>query len=85
MSLVNRVDGHVNSIATVAREQATGLEEINTSVNHMDQMTQQNAAMVEETTVAGETLAEESRKLHSLLARFQLGNVSAGGPMSRAA
>lgn len=75
----------MNSIATVAREQATGLEEINTSVNHMDQMTQQNAAMVEETTVAGETLAEESRKLHSLLARFQLGNVSAGGPMSRAA
>ncbi len=58
VSLVNRVDGHVNSIATAAREQATGLQEINTSVNHMDQMAQQNAAMVEETTAAGETLAE---------------------------
>ena len=85
VSLVNRVDGHVNSIATAAREQATGLQEINTSVNHMDQMTQQNAAMVEETKAAGETLAEESRKLHSLLARFQLGSVSAGGSISRAA
>lgn len=85
VSLVNRVDGHVNSIATAAREQATGLQEINTSVNHMDQMTQQNAAMVEETTAASETLADESRKLHSLLARFQLSSISAGGSVSWAA
>jgi methyl-accepting chemotaxis protein len=72
VKLVNRVDEHVNTIATAAREQATGLHEINTSVNHMDQMTQQNAAMVEETTAASQTLANESRELRSLLSGFVL-------------
>lgn len=79
--LVNRVNNHVISIATTAREQATGLNEINTSVNHMDQMTQQNAAMVEETTAASQTLADESRQLSTLLANFRLraaGGTSAG-------
>jgi methyl-accepting chemotaxis protein len=70
--LVLRVNNHVESIATAAREQATALAEINTSVNHMDQMTQKNAAMVEETTAASETLADESRQLQTLLARFKL-------------
>ncbi len=70
--LVNQVNDHVNSIATASREQATGLQEINTSVNHMDQMTQQNAAMVEETSAAGQTLAEESRHLRELLSRLRL-------------
>ena len=63
----------MTSIATAAREQATGLQEINTSVNHMDQMTQQNAAMVEETTAASQTLATESNQLRSLLSNFRLG------------
>jgi methyl-accepting chemotaxis protein len=70
--LVLKVNDHVESIATAAREQSTALAEINTSVNHMDQMTQKNAAMVEETTAASETLAEESRQLQTLLARFKL-------------
>ncbi|TCQ09834.1 methyl-accepting chemotaxis protein [Rhizobium sp. PP-F2F-G36] len=70
--LVNQVNGHVESIATASREQATALGEINTSVNHMDQMTQKNAAMVEETTAASETLADQSRQLQQLLARFRL-------------
>ena len=70
--LVLQVNDHVESIATAAREQSTALAEINTSVNHMDQMTQKNAAMVEETTASSETLAEESRQLQTLLARFRL-------------
>jgi methyl-accepting chemotaxis protein len=74
--LVLRVNDHVESIATAAREQATALAEINTSVNQMDQMTQKNAAMVEETTAASETLAEESRQLQTLLARFKLEEAS---------
>ena len=71
-ALVNRVNDHVVSIATAAREQSTGLNEINGSVNHMDQMTQQNAAMVEETTAASRTLADESTQLKTLLANFRL-------------
>ncbi len=84
-SLVNRVNEHVASIATAAREQATGLAEVNTAVNSMDQMTQQNAAMVEETTAASQTLAQESRELKSLLQTFRLSTDNRQGSFSRAA
>ncbi len=71
-SLVNRVNDHVVTIARAAEEQSLALGEINTSVNHMDQMTQQNAAMVEETTAASQVLAGEARQLQAQLARFKL-------------
>ncbi len=77
--LVNRVNEHVAMIARAAGEQSSALGEINTSVNHMDQMTQQNAAMVEETTAASQVLAAESRQLTATLARFRLdGHAGAG-------
>jgi methyl-accepting chemotaxis protein len=72
VDLVNRVNGHVASIARAAQEQSMALGEINTSVNHMDQMTQQNAAMVEETTAASQVLANEARQLQMQLDRFRL-------------
>ncbi|KQS79263.1 chemotaxis protein [Rhizobium sp. Leaf384] len=78
-TLVNGVNDHVVSIATSAREQATGLQEVNVAVNSMDQMTQQNAAMVEETTASSQTLAQESRTLKDLLQTFHLSGGSAGG------
>ncbi|MDQ0320618.1 methyl-accepting chemotaxis protein [Pararhizobium capsulatum DSM 1112] len=84
-ALVNRVNDHVASIATAAREQATGLQEVNTAVNSMDQMTQQNAAMVEETTAASQTLAQESSELKTLLQRFRLGSSSGRERYERAA
>jgi methyl-accepting chemotaxis protein len=68
--LVNQVNEQVAQITTAAREQATGLKEINTSVNDMDQMTQKNAAMVEETSAASQTLVSESDRLRGLLAKF---------------
>jgi methyl-accepting chemotaxis protein len=64
---------HMDSIATSAKEQAIGLAEVNTAVNQMDQVTQQNAAMVEEANAAGATLATESAKLKDLVGQFQLG------------
>jgi methyl-accepting chemotaxis protein len=70
--LVEKVNAHVETIATTAHEQSGGLKEINASVNHMDQMTQQNAAMVEETTAASQTLADQSRHLQDLLSTFRL-------------
>ena len=75
VQLVEKVNTQVEGIATASREQATGLAEINSSVNHMDQMTQQNAAMVEESTAASQTLAEQSRHLQSLLSGFELGGM----------
>jgi len=46
------INDHIHSIATAAREQSTGLHEVNTAINQMDQVTQRNAAMVEETSAA---------------------------------
>jgi methyl-accepting chemotaxis protein len=62
----------MNAIATSAKEQSTGLAEVNTAVNSMDQTTQQNAAMVEQSTAASATLAMEAAKLRELVAQFKL-------------
>ncbi|MGV1859280.1 MULTISPECIES: hypothetical protein [Rhizobium] len=62
--------GH--AIATAAKEQSTGLAEINTAVNSMDQSTQQNAAMMEQSTAAASSLALEAGKLRDLVERFKL-------------
>ena len=69
---VNEINDRIVAIATAAQEQSVGLREINTAVNQMDQMTQQNAAMVEQTSAASQTLAGESGQLASRIAQFQL-------------
>jgi methyl-accepting chemotaxis protein len=69
---VSRIDTNVDAIATAAREQAVGLQEISAAINSIDQMTQQNAAMVEETTAISHTLAEGAVQLTSIVNRFQL-------------
>ena len=66
------INQHMDAITTSAREQSTGLAEVNTAVNQMDQVTQQNAAMVEETNAAGATLAVEASRLKELIAGFKL-------------
>ena len=66
------INQHMDSIATSAREQSVGLAEVNTAVNQMDQVTQQNAAMVEESNAASATLAEEAGRLNQLISQFQL-------------
>ncbi|MBP1848869.1 methyl-accepting chemotaxis protein [Rhizobium halophytocola] len=68
---VAKINGHIGSIATAAREQATGLQEINTSVGQMDQFTQKNAAMVEETTAVTHRLAESASTLAELVGQFK--------------
>ncbi len=81
-SHVIKINEHVHSIATAAREQSTGLSEVNTAVNHMDQMTQQNAAMVEESTASSNRLADEASNLARLITRFKLDDAA---PALRAA
>ncbi|MCF1482256.1 MULTISPECIES: methyl-accepting chemotaxis protein [Rhizobium/Agrobacterium group] len=71
-SHVVKINEHVHSIAQAAREQSTGLSEINTAINQMDQTTQQNAAMVEESTAATNKLADEASNLSTLVARFKV-------------
>ncbi len=62
----------VGQMAHAAATQAAGLAEINQAVGHMEQTTQQNAEMVEETTMAAEQLATEAATLMGALGRFRL-------------
>jgi methyl-accepting chemotaxis protein len=68
---VGEINSIVSEIAASAKEQATGLAEVNTAVNQMDQVTQQNAAMVEESTAASHALAREVDELAQLIHRFR--------------
>lgn len=69
---VSAIDDNVDAIATAAAEQALGLQQISAAVSEIDQMTQKNAAMVEETTAVSHTLAEGAGILASLVNRFKL-------------
>jgi methyl-accepting chemotaxis protein len=71
---VQEISQHVGSIVESAREQSTGLKEINTAVNLFDQSVQQNAAMVEEMTAESHNLAKEAAALASLVAQFRTGS-----------
>ncbi|RWX81220.1 methyl-accepting chemotaxis protein [Neorhizobium lilium] len=75
---VKQVDVNVKAIAHAAREQSIGLQEINTAVNQMDQVTQQNAAMVEESSAASHMLVTEVTSLSDRLGQFELGNGNGG-------
>jgi methyl-accepting chemotaxis protein len=80
---VLRIHEHMASIVTAAREQASGLQEINVAVTRMDQVTQQNAAMVEETNAASHTLAQDAESLTRLVGQFHIregARASAGSP-----
>ena len=67
---INRV---VCDIAAGSQEQSTGLQQVNTAINQMDQVTQRNAAMVEEFTAASHALSQEADHLSQLLGQFQVG------------
>ena len=69
---VSHISKLVSGIAEGAVEQSTGLGEINTGVTQLDQVTQQNAAMVEQATAAGHLLKTDSSKLAELVAVFRV-------------
>ncbi|NTF08838.1 PAS domain S-box protein [Agrobacterium rubi] len=68
---VGEINTNVAAIVETARQQASGLKEINQAVEAMDANTQQNAAMVEETTAASRSLAHEAHVLRELLTQFR--------------
>ncbi len=78
---VVEINGLVTEISASAQEQATGLQQVNTAVNQMDQVTQQNAAMVEESTAASHSLAQEADALAASVARFRIGDSAAETPV----
>jgi methyl-accepting chemotaxis protein len=84
--VVQAISGHMDAIASAAQEQSSGLAEVNNAVNHMDQATQQNAAMVEEMNAASAGLAQEAGNLAGLLSQFRTASdMSRSAPRGRAA
>ena len=68
---VSAIDALVSEIAQSTQEQAMGLTQVNEAVTQLDQVTQQNAAMVEEATAAAGSLSHESQELMRLISRFE--------------
>ena len=69
---INDITHLMGEIRASTQEQALALAEVNTAVNEMDQVTQQNAAMVEESTAASLSLSREASDLTQLVGRFQV-------------
>ncbi|WP_337270223.1 methyl-accepting chemotaxis protein [Oryzifoliimicrobium ureilyticus] len=72
---VGEIDTIVADISNGTGDQAIGLQQVNTAVNEMDQVTQQNAAMVEEAAAASHGLAEDTEELSRLVFRFSVGAI----------
>ena len=77
---VSDIAEHVGRIAASAEEQSTSLDEINTAMQQLDQVTQHNAAMFEETTATSQTLSREAANLNETLGRFTLDQATVPSP-----
>jgi methyl-accepting chemotaxis protein len=69
---INKVAGIVTEIANASAEQSTGLEQVNRALGDMDEVTQQNTALVAENTATAKTLAEQSQAMSDRIASFRL-------------
>ncbi|TWF50299.1 methyl-accepting chemotaxis protein [Neorhizobium alkalisoli] len=73
LTQVASIHENIGAIVDASREQTSSLREISQAVNQIDQATQKNAAMVEETTAASHSLASEAESLRGLIAQFDVG------------
>jgi methyl-accepting chemotaxis protein len=69
---VQRVSDIIGEITAASSEQSDGIGQVNTAVTQLDQMTQQNAALVEESAAAAESLRDQAKRLASVVATFRL-------------
>ena len=69
---VKKVADIVADISSASREQAISLDEVNRAVANMDEMTQRNGALVEQTTASAQAMAEQADQLHELVSRFRI-------------
>ncbi|KKB64985.1 membrane protein [Robbsia andropogonis] len=69
---ISRVHHIIDSVSLASREQTDGIQQVNQAVNQMDESTQQNAALVEQTAAAALSLADQSRVLQSSANRFRI-------------
>lgn len=72
---IGKVAGIVDEISKASQEQSSGVQEINSSIVGMDEMTQQNSALVEESTAAARALSDQAAKVNELMSFFKLDGV----------
>jgi methyl-accepting chemotaxis protein len=70
---VQRVSDIIGEITAAAGEQSDGIGQVNVAVNQLDQMTQQNAALVEESAAAAESLKDQATRLAQVVQVFRIG------------
>jgi methyl-accepting chemotaxis protein len=73
---VKRVNDMIGEITAAAAEQSSGLGSVNASVSQLDQMTQQNAALVEQSAAAAESLKQQAQRLNEVVAGFRVDRVA---------
>ena len=71
MDSVKKVSDIIAAIARASEEQSIGIEQVNKAISHMDEMTQQNAALVEEAAAASESMGGQARSLSDLVSFFK--------------
>ncbi|MFT4115033.1 methyl-accepting chemotaxis protein, partial [Silvibacterium sp.] len=76
---VKRVTDIVGEIAVASAEQSTGVEQVNTAMTQMDQVTQSNSAQTEELSSTAQSLSDQAAQLMKTISAFKLGNVE-GAP-----
>ncbi|MCP3021647.1 methyl-accepting chemotaxis protein [Cupriavidus basilensis] len=87
VNAVKRVTDIMNEISAATQEQTSGIEQVNQAVTQMDQVTQQNAALVEEAAAAAGALEEQAQKLNGVVSVFRLSGshvMAAQPPATRA-
>ena len=80
---IKKVADFVSEIAAASREQASGVDEINAAVTQMDEMTQQNAALVEESNASARSLEDQAESLMKLVSVFDIGEGGSGDGAAR--
>ena len=78
VAAVKKATSIVARIADSSREQSQGIEQVNRAVTQMDEMTQQNAALVEEAAASSQSIVEQIQALNATVARYRVGASSAG-------
>jgi len=74
MTSVKKVSDIIAEIAAASMEQSEGIEQVNKAISQMDEMTQQNAALVEEAAAASESMGEQAGNLNEMVGFFKTGN-----------
>ena len=81
MKCVNDI---MSEILSASQEQSTGIEQVNRVVTQMDQVTQKNAALVEEASAAAQSMAEQAQELRHAVAGFKVGDIDSARAESEA-